>query len=155
MRVVLGAVAPIVALATVGRAGPVDAEAMALLRRSCGGCHDATTAAGGFSIESIESIAALETLDGPLDGMARERLARMHDRVRSGEMPPPPEVLPDDDRRALLGSLAGIVTAADLAAIRSDGRVPLRRLNRQEFEQALRTILELPDLDVADGSPPS
>lgn len=153
MRLMLGVVAPIVALATVGRAGPVDAEAMALLRRSCGGCHDATTAAGGFSIESIESIAALETLDGPLDGMARERLARMHDRVRSGEMPPPPEVLPDDDRRALLGSLAGIVTAADLAAIRSDGRVPLRRLNRQEFEQALRTILELPDLDVADLLP--
>ena len=115
-----------------------------LLRASCGGCHDSTTASGGLSIDGLHD---------PSEAAVRERLARMHDRVRAGEMPPSPDELAADDRAALESTLARVVTDADLADIRAHGRVPLRRLNRHEFEQSLRTILELPDLDVADRLP--
>ena len=115
-----------------------------LLEKSCGGCHDAATASGGLTLEALAD---------PADALVRARLVRMHDRVRAGEMPPNREELAAGDREALLATLARVVTDADLADIRAHGRVPLRRLNRHELEQSLRTLLDLPDLDVADRLP--
>ena len=117
---------------------------LTLVQRTCGGCHDAATAAGGLS---------LDDLDEPLDGPVRSQLARMHDRVKTGEMPPEPDSLADDARRDLVAALGSVIDSADRADIRAQGRVGLRRLNRHELEQSLRTLLELPDLDVADLLP--
>ncbi|MFM7249566.1 MAG: DUF1592 domain-containing protein [Planctomycetaceae bacterium] len=139
---------PLLVVAMAGRPAPGEDDALAgvtpLLRVACGGCHDAATAAGGFS---------MPTEWDPAEPRVLDRLVRMHDRVRSDEMPPVPGELAPADRRALVAALAAAAGRADLAAIRAGGRVPLRRLNRHEFEQALRTLLELPDLDVADLLP--
>ena len=128
---------PLAADATLG-------GVLTLVQRTCGGCHDAATAAGGLS---------LDDLDEPLDGPVRSQLVRMHDRVATGEMPPEPDSLADDARRELVAALSSVIDVADRADIRANGRVPLRRLNRHELEQSLRTLLELPDLDVADLLP--
>ena len=77
----------------------------------------------------------------------------MHDRVAKGQMPPDAGDLPEPQRKALLAALSQMLTDADHAAIFADGRVPLRRLNRVEYEQTLRDILALPTLDIADGLP--
>lgn len=115
-----------------------------LLVRTCLGCHDHATASGGFSIEGLA--------DGG-DRRDRDRLIRAHDRVKAGEMPPEQDALPDRSRQELVAALAECLDIADRADIRANGRVPLRRLNRHELEQSLRTLLELPDLDVADLLP--
>ena len=115
-----------------------------LIVSACADCHDGQTAAGGLSVEALG--------DASSPGQI-ERLVRMHDRVRDGEMPPQREDLDDTLRAELVAALAGVVESVDRADIRVNGRVPLRRLNRHEFEQTLRTSLDLPDLDVADLLP--
>jgi mono/diheme cytochrome c family protein len=115
-----------------------------LLVTTCLGCHDNATSAGGFSVEGMTDWG---------DRGDRDRLIRAHDRVKAGEMPPEQDTLPDRSRQDLVAALAECLDVADRADIQANGRVPLRRLNRHELEQSLRTLLELPDLDVADLLP--
>ena len=152
MALVCGALLAFTSAANVAIAGeltdaPVTTSLEAvrpLLVRTCLGCHDNATAAGGFSVEGMT--------DGA-DRRDRDRLIRAHDRVKAGEMPPEQDELPDRSRQDLVAALADCLDVADRADIRANGRVPLRRLNRHELEQSLRTLLELPDLDVADLLP--
>src|SRR4029077_15097711 len=46
-----------------------------------------------------------------------------------------------------------LLHAADLADVAKNGRAPMRRLNRDEYEQDLRDILRLPYLDIRDMLP--
>src|SRR4029077_2540085 len=46
-----------------------------------------------------------------------------------------------------------LLHAADLADVAKNGRGPMRRLNRDEYEQDLRDILRLPYLDIRDMLP--
>ena len=117
------------------------------LTAACGACHAGPDPAGGLAIDGLFASADLA------DRAVRELLVRMHDRVATGEMPPEPESLADDARRELVAALGSVIDVADRADIRAAGRVGLRRLNRHELEQSLRTVLELPDLDVADLLP--
>jgi hypothetical protein len=78
----------------------------------------------------------------------------VHDRVAAGEMPPPKrERPPKAESDAFLGGLAADLTKADLARRRAEGGSTLRRLNRTEYEHALRDLLALPDLAVKDLLP--
>ena len=152
MALVCGALLAFTRAADVAIAGePIDAPVTTSLEavrprlvRACLGCHDNATAAGGFSVEGIT--------DGA-DRRVRERLIRAHDRVKTGEMPPERDELPDRSRQELVAALADCLDSADRADIQTNGRAPLRRLNRHELEQSLRTLLDLPDLDVADLLP--
>lgn len=152
MALVCGALLAFTGAANVAIAGElIDApmttslEAVRpLLVRTCLGCHDNATAAGGFSVEGMT--------DGA-DRRDRDRLIRAHDRVKAGEMPPEQDDLPGRSREDLVAALAECLDVADRVDIQANGRVPLRRLNRHELEQSLRTLLELPDLDVADLLP--
>ena len=112
---------------------------------SCLDCHDADTAAGKLVIPAL----------GPDLGVAavRDAFALMHDRVAKRQMPPEAGDLPDGERAALVAALAAAVERADRADVAANGRVPLRRLNRREYEQTLRDVLLLPDLDVGDRLP--
>lgn len=115
------------------------------LRQSCISCHDEETSAGGLD---------LTTLSFDLNDRAvRERWVRVHDRIENREMPPQSDDLPQVARAELLKSLHGMLHSADLADIREHGRGPMRRLNRDEFEQNLRDVLKLPQLDVRDILP--
>lgn len=130
---------------------PCDAEPAAVpalrpwLTAACGDCHAGGAAEGGLS---------LDTVGFDLSATAvRDRFALMHDRVAKQEMPPDQADLPNDERQAVLAAVSTAVAAADRAAIRADGRVAPRRLNRLEYQQTLRDVLCLPDLDVADRLP--
>jgi mono/diheme cytochrome c family protein len=124
---------------------PPVARGLSLLASSCLGCHDADTAAGGLAIPA---------LGGDLsDAAVRETFALMHDRVAKGQMPPEAGDLADDERAALVAALADLVDRADRTDVAANGRVPLRRLNRHEYEHTLRDVLQLPHLDVGDRLP--
>lgn len=89
----------------------------------------------------------------PTDRSLRERWIQIHDRIQKGEMPPQPEDLPAEERAALVKPLSAMLHAADQAEVVAAGRGPMRRLNRDEYEQNLRDLLRLPQLDIRDLLP--
>ncbi len=116
-----------------------------LIEQSCFDCHDKETAKGSLDLTSL----AFELKDQATRG----RWIRIHDRVEKGEMPPKAGDLPDVRRAELVKSLATSIYDADHAEVVAHGRGPLRRLNRDEYEQNLRDVLALPSLDIRDMLP--
>ncbi|OWK35336.1 hypothetical protein FRUB_09497 [Fimbriiglobus ruber] len=92
--------------------------------------------------------------DRPRDPIAVAAWVRVYDRVRAGEMPPPKKPRPAKaDADAFLAAVATGVTARERERYRVDGRATVRRLNRGEFENTLRDLLDLPWLRVQDLLP--
>lgn len=135
----------VILLPLVASAGELPNSASLLLRKACFGCHDKETSEAGLDLTALSF-----DLN---DRAVRERWVRIHDRIEKGEMPPQADVLPKDSRTSLVKSLQGAIHNADLADIRVYGRGPMRRLNREEFEQNLRDLLKLPQLDIRDMLP--
>ena len=116
-----------------------------LIRQTCLDCHDGDSAEGGLDLAALEF-----ALD---DRQLRHRWIQIHDRIHAGEMPPDPTTLSDPDRQTLLKALNDTVAKADRADVITNGRGPLRRLTREEYEQNLRDVLKLPLLDIRDMLP--
>jgi len=112
---------------------------------ACVGCHSGAAASGGLDLRSLKFDLA--------DRAVRERWIRIHDRVEKGEMPPVAAALPAGRRAELVKQLATALGEAERAEIAAQGRGPMRRLNREEFEQNLRDLLQLPRLDIRDMLP--
>ena len=125
-------------------AAPVGRLA-SLLEQACFTCHDSKSHEGGLDLSSLRF-----DLD---DSGLREHWIRIHDRIEKREMPPEQDDLPPAERAQLLQLLADALVAADRREIAADGRGPLRRLNRDEYEQNLRDLLKLPQLDIRSMLP--
>ncbi len=115
-------------LARVGptQAAGVPAGLQPYLEKHCYDCHDDTTQKGGLRLDNLAA-------DFSQPEGARTWV-EVFDKVRLGEMPPkkkerPPAV----ETQALLGWLKTGLTAADEARRKAEGRVTLRRLNRQRL----------------------
>lgn len=119
--------------------------ARTLVLTHCIDCHDGPAAEAGLDLTSLPF-----ELD---QRKVRERWIRIHDRVESGEMPPDPTTLDANQRQSLVKTLSDAIRSADLADIAANGRGPLRRLNRDEFQQNLRDVLQVPSLDIRDMLP--
>ncbi|MCA9178772.1 MAG: DUF1592 domain-containing protein, partial [Planctomycetales bacterium] len=116
-----------------------------IMGQVCVGCHHGKTAEGGLDLAQVAW-----SFDDP---ELRRQWVAIHDRVAAGEMPPDAAELPAVDRQRLVASLASAILEAERKETRESGRGPLRRLTRREYEQNLRDLLKLPDLDVADRLP--
>jgi hypothetical protein len=129
--------------AAVAEAG--DKPLAAFLDRHCLSCHDGATKKGGLDLTSLPPVTDPE-------GFAR--WVGVHDRVRSGEMPPADRKRPaakDVDRA--LGDLRTDLIAAEDARRKREGRVGVRRMRRVEFENSLRDLLGLPGLRLQGDLP--
>ena len=115
------------------------------IEQSCVECHDDETKKGGLDLTTLKFDLT--------DGATRERWVRVFDRVEKGEMPPKSGDMVAEDRAALVKVLDASLYEADRAEVLVQGRGPLRRLNRDEYEQNLRDVLQLPDLDIRDILP--
>jgi hypothetical protein len=117
-----------------------------LLEVSCGKCHNPESRAGGLDLKSL-----------PVDLSApgtRAQWVGIHDRIERREMPPDPASLTDAGRRRLLAGLRDWLLPTERAEILVEWTRPdARRLNRDEYEQNLRDLLHLPDLDIRDMLP--
>src|SRR6185295_7513747 len=79
---------------------------------------------------------------------------KIHDRIRSGEMPPKKKGrLPSAEAEAITGWLNSALSAADSERQSKDVRAGVRRLSRVEFENTLRDLLGLPGLRVQGNLP--
>jgi hypothetical protein len=117
----------------------------ALIKEHCAECHDAETKKGKLDLTALRFDLA--------DPKGMERWVQVFDRVENGEMPPKSEDMKPADRQALLTALEPPLHAASKAEADLHGRGPMRRLNRLEFEQNLRDLLALPDLDIREMLP--
>jgi len=114
--------------------------------KHCMECHDDSVSKGDFDITALKL--QLE------DGTNRGRWARLFDLVEQGEMPPSEKSeVSVAERKQFVAALGAELLAADKADIAKNGRGPVRRLTRVEFENNLRVLLKLPDLDIRDKVP--
>ena len=132
-------------LATLRAADKPPRPISTLIEQNCLDCHDGETKKGALDLTEL-------TFD-LTDPKRMERWVQIFDRVEKKEMPPANEEMTADDRKALLAALESPLYTASAAATAEKGRGPMRRLDRIEFEQNLRDLLELPYLDIRDMLP--
>ena len=122
-------------------------EISRFVERRCLDCHDDGLAKGDLNLVDLPW-----TLE---DADVRSRWVRIYDRVEAGEMPPQDKArdLPNAERTGFLTTARDVILAADRAEVRTQGRGTPRRLTRTEYEDNLRDLLRLPNLDIADHLP--
>jgi hypothetical protein len=118
------------------------ADADATLERYCADCHNRAEFSGGFSVTDLDAAAVHE------DPELWERVVR---KLRTRTMPPQDAVRPEP---ATYDSFAAwLASALDAAAPENPGAPALRRLNRAEYANAIRDLLDL-EVDVRALLPP-
>jgi hypothetical protein len=116
-----------------------------LFENHCIECHDTDTAKGGLDLTKLS-----QELN---ESAVRERWIRIHDRIEKHEMPPKKQNLPESERLKIIRILSPALLQADRKEVATSGRGPLRRLNRDEYQNNLRDLLHLPNLDIRDMLP--
>jgi len=129
-----GLLATAASVPTAGQA-PGPGESRAVVQRYCVTCHSTRVKAGGLILDQLD-----------VDRPARhpETFEKVVRKLRTGMMPPSGAPRPD---RATLDRLASTVeTALDRAAALAPnpGAPALHRLNRAEYANAVRDLLDLP-----------
>ncbi len=133
-------------VALLGRATaqtPAPPDHQRVLTQYCQGCHNDVSKIGNFSVQGLRT-------DNPAaNAAAFEKVLR---KVQLGEMPPRGRPAPPKQTLQQFTSyLAGNLDRA--AATRPDpGKATLRRLNRVEYANAVRDLLDL-DIDVSKDLP--
>jgi hypothetical protein len=114
----------------------------AFLTHHCVECHDAETRKGGLDLTA--------GLPGSETVLGMERWVGIHDRVASGEMPPPKKKTRPTagEVRTFTNALAKVLVEAGRQRNAQVGRATQRRMNRHEYEQTVRDLLFLPALEV-------
>jgi mono/diheme cytochrome c family protein len=115
---------------------PQPANPQALLTQYCITCHNQTAKVGGLALDKLDL--ARVGADAPM----WEKVVR---KVRSGMMPPSGARRPE--RRALDSFASELETRLDRAGTAHPGAPVLHRLNRTEYANAIRDLLDL-DVDV-------
>lgn len=124
----------------------LPASARAFLERHCASCHDAVEKKGDLDLEALAF--------APADPRNHAFWVKLHDRVVSGEMPPAKKPRPAaDELQAFVGAISSELVATENARLAEEGRATRRRLNRLEYENAVRDLLQAPWLQVKEWLP--
>ena len=129
----------------VGTPSPAPSNQRQLLDKYCVSCHNERTKTGGLNLERIDPARPAAEPE------VWEKVVR---KVHTGTMPPAHMPQPStEDRRALVSSLQTALDAASAAAPNPGRTETLRRLNRTEYQNAIRDLLAL-DIDAGALLPP-
>lgn len=121
--------------------------------KHCLSCHGEKTAKAGYRIDLLSADFSAASV--------AEQWKEVIDRINAGEMPPEERPRPDaKETAALVGWVNSRLSEVELAAKNAGGRIPMRRLNRDEYANTVRDLLKLDELIVrplieelpADGS---
>ena len=125
---------------TVPAAAPANAQASAavpisperaLIDQYCAGCHNDRVKSGGLTLSELKLDAVHQNAE------VAEKVIR---KLRGGLMPPAGAKRPDKPSAAAF--VSWLERAIDTKAVEQrPGRVPLRRLNRREYANAIRDLL--------------
>jgi mono/diheme cytochrome c family protein len=106
------------------------------IEKNCLSCHGAKTAKAGYRIDLLAA-------DFTKPSVA-EQWKELIDRVNAGEMPPDGSPRPDTQQAAALVTWVNEqLREVELTAKNAGGRIPMRRLNRDEYANTVRDLLKL------------
>jgi len=116
------------------------------VQQYCVECHDTETKKGGLDLTALKW--------GLQDAKTFGQWVKVYDRVHDGEMPPKKKTQPPaNEAQAFLKNIAEPMIASDREREMREGRATLRRLNRYEYENTLRDLLDAPWLQVSQMLP--
>lgn len=116
------------------------------VRKYCLSCHDAAKKKGDVDLSRFESEASV--VSGRKVWLAAIR------NVKDGEMPPPSAKQPTPDERiAFAEAIRGVLRRADAGKPLDPGRIPIRRLNRTEYNNTIRDLCMI-EFEPAENFPP-
>jgi mono/diheme cytochrome c family protein len=111
------------------------------IAQHCLSCHGPETAKAGYRIDLLGADFAANN--------AAEQWKEVLDRINAGEMPPPERPRPNVAKVTALTTWVNEgLREIDLAAKNAGGRIPMRRLNRDEYSNTVRDLLRLDELIV-------
>ncbi len=115
-------------------------------QENCTDCHNPDDKAGRMDLTTLAY--------HPEDAANFALWVKIHDRVQAGEMPPKKKARPDPAKlKSFVKGMDAMLTASEEKMMDGEGRSMKRRLNRYEYEDALRDLLNLPWLEVKDRLP--
>ena len=132
-------------------AAPADAQKASdphgVINQYCVTCHNEKVKTAGLMLDKLSS-----ELDSGNVGSHAETWEKVVRKLRVGAMPP--QGMPRPDRATMDSLAASIETSLDRAAAAAPnpGEPPLHRLNRTEYANAIRDLLDL-DVDASDLLP--
>src|SRR5688572_3503398 len=124
-------------VAMAGKPAPITAlEANAVLKQYCVSCHNEKAITADFAIDRLNPERVQQ------NPAAWEKVVR---KLRTGTMPPPGSPRPSSE--VYDATASWLETELDRTAQANPGRPALRRLNRAEYGNAIRDLLDL-EVDV-------
>ena len=127
-------------------AAELPAEVKAFFEKHCLECHDQQAKQGGLDLTpQTVNLSEVSTF---------LRWVRLHDRVQLGEMPPKDSERPKaEEIQPVIEWLSATLKAEELQRRETNGRSVVRRMNRTEFENTLRDLLDVPWIEVREMLP--
>ena len=122
-----------------------QAQPQAFLKTHCQECHNDDTKEGGLDLTALK----LE-LSQP-DNFAR--WVKIHDRIRSGEMPPKDQPRPPAAEVTTVSDELKTQLIQAEQTQRAEGRRGLRRMTRAEYENTIRDLFDMPGIALAGDLP--
>ena len=116
------------------------------IEKHCFECHDGEVKKGGLDLTVLKF--------DPANATNFSAWVLVHDRVSNGEMPPKKKARPETaELESFTKSLSSSLISAERTRLAKEGRATRRRLNRYEYENALRDLLHAPWLQIRDALP--
>ena len=147
-RIGLGYFGLICSTSMAGAAEPSDLPqgTVGFVNQYCADCHDRHTLEGGLDLTALKF-----KLTDP-DNFAT--WIKVYDRASTGMMPPAEEPRPaPTDLAAFTTVVAESLSAFELEQTARNGRAPRRRLNRDEYQNVVRDLLDAPWLQLKSRLP--
>lgn len=131
--------------ATRAADAPASDVSKAFFAQHCQACHAGSKPKGDLRLDNLSREFA--------DNDTREQWLKVLEQLKSGTMPPKGKPRPPaQEVQAVMAWISQQVAAAETAANGGQGRVVLRRLNRNEYENTVRDLLGV-SLDLKDLLP--
>jgi hypothetical protein len=125
---------------------PLQAAAEPFIDEYCVNCHNDQDLKGSLDLTDLDY--------APDDAANFLSWVKVHDRLAAGEMPPKGKLRPGAaELNAFVSQLASTLTGYENDLAAREGRSTQRRLNRDEYENALRDLLDAPWLQIKDQLP--